>query len=318
MEPAVSAPIMSRGIPVGRRDDVVGWWGPAQATDGLLLVCHGSACPVSASQAAELAAHVSAALPDVAVELGFLEMTDPPAGQSLDRLVARGCRRVVVLPLMLLAAGHGKSDVPAVVVEGRARHPRIELAFGAPLGVTRALVETSGDHLAAAGAHGLPLLVVARGTSDPDANSDACKAARLVGEWIGSPFVHTAFTGVTGPLVAEGLEVFASLGHRRMALSFWFLAHGKLIERARDDVASFTERTGVEVVDAGPLGPDPRLVPVVVERWRAATEGAVSMSCDTCSYRAPFPGLSDRVGQAIGVGHSHLADEHRRGHTHPH
>jgi sirohydrochlorin cobaltochelatase len=288
--------------------------GPSSAPDGVLLVGHGSACKVSDAQTRALVELVAAALPDVAVELGYLEMTDPPAGESLDRLVAHGCRRVVVLPLMLLAAGHGKSDVPAVVVEGRQRHPQLELTFGAPLGVARALVETAGTNLLAAGAGGLPLLMVARGTSDPDANGDACKAARLVGEWIASPFVHTAFTGVTGPTVTEGLEVFAALGHRRIGLAFWFLAHGKLIERAREEVAAFVARTGVEVVDVGHLGADPRLVPVVVERWREAREGAVTMSCDTCSYRAPFPGLGDRVGQAIGVGHSHLAAEHRHHH----
>jgi sirohydrochlorin cobaltochelatase len=263
---------------------------------------------------------VAAALPEVAVDAGFLEMSEPPAGPVLDRLVAHGCRRVVVLPLMLLAAGHGKSDVPAIVLEARQRHPATEIVFGSPLGVARDLVALLGDRVVDAGGKGLPLLVVARGTSDPDANAEAHRAARLIAEWTAAPFVHTAFTGVTWPTVPEGLDVMARLGHEQVALVFWFLCDGRLVSRARDHAAEFTVGTGVEVIDAGYLGPDARVLPVILERYEAALDGAAPVySCDTCAYRAPFPGLEDRVGQARGVGHSHLAADHRHhGHTHDH
>lgn len=291
---------------------------PAGAAEGLLLVGHGSRSPASKAEMQQLGDLVAAALPGVAVDIGFLEMTDPPAGPVLDRLVNHGCRRVVVLPLMLLAAGHGKSDVPAVVLEGRGRHPRTDIVFGSPLGVAHDLVGLLGRRVDEAGGHGLPLLVVARGTSDPDANAEAHRAARLVAEWTSAPFLHVAFTGVTWPLVPDGLDVAHRLGLHRVALAFWFLCNGRLIERARQDVGDFTARTGVEVVDAGYLGPDPEVVPVVVQRYRDALDGAPPVyTCDTCAYRAPFPGREDRLGQARGVGHSHLAAEHRQhGHRH--
>jgi len=254
---------------------------------------------------------VADALPEVVVDVGFLEMTDPPAGPVLDDLVAEGCRRVVVLPLVLLGAGHAKSDVPAVVLEARQRHPDLHVHFGSPLGISRDLVEVLGAGLTDAGASGLPLLVIARGTSDPDANGDAHKVTRLLGEWVGAPFVHTAFTGVTTPNVTDGLRVFERLGHRRMALAFWFLCTGVLVERARADIAAFAAATGVEVVDAGHLGPDPRVVPAIVDRYEEAVRGIPAVNCDLCAYRAPWPGREDRQGQPIGTGHSHLAVEHR-------
>jgi sirohydrochlorin cobaltochelatase len=296
---------------------------PPGATEGLLLVGHGSRSAVSEAEMQAIGNMVAAARPDVAVDVGFLEMTEPPAGPVLDRLVAHGCRRVVVLPLMLLAAGHGKSDVPAIVLEGRRRHPPREILFGSPLGVARELVALLGDGVVDAGGQGLPLLVVARGTSDPDANAEAHRAARLVAEWSGAPFVHVAFTGVTWPRVPEGLDAMARLGHRRMALAFWFLCDGRLVARARDDVAAFRADQGVEVLDAGYLGPDPRILPVILQRYDDALRGGAPVyTCDTCAYRAPFPGLEDRVGQARGVGHSHLAAEHRHaqgdGHSHTH
>ncbi len=279
--------------------------------DGLLLVGHGSRSDEGAAEMLAIARLVGAALPDVAVDVGFLEMTDPPAGSVLDGLAAAGCGRVVVLPLVLLGAGHAKSDVPAVVLEGRQRHPGVHVHFGSPLGISRDLVGMLGGALAAVGGSGLPLLVIARGTSDPDANGDAHKVARLLGEWVGAPFVHTAFTGVTEPRVSDGLEVFARLGYDRMAAAFWFLCTGVLVERARGEIAAFSAATGVEVIDAGYLGPDPRLVPAIVERYQEAMGGIPAVNCDLCAYRAPWPGREDRQGQPIGVGHSHLAVEHR-------
>ncbi len=283
----------------------------AGATEGLLLAAHGSVCARNALEIQALTGLVGRALPNVAVAAGYLEMSEPPAGPVADNLVAAGCRRIAVLPLMLLSAGHAKSDVPAVVHEARLRHPDVEFCFGAPLGVSRAAIELLGKAVVASGGAGLPLLVVARGTSDPDANAEACKAARLIGEWTGAPFSYAGFSGVTGPAVPEAADIFARLGFARIAVAWWFLCHGKLIERGRDDLAGFAARTGVEVLDAGYLGPDGGLASLIVARYREATEGLSVFSCDTCAYRAPWPGRESRVGQAIGVGHSHLAVEHR-------
>jgi sirohydrochlorin cobaltochelatase len=259
-----------------------------------------------------LADLVSSALPSVAIEVGFLEMTDPPAAVVIDRLVERGCESISVLPLVLLGAGHAKSDVPAVILDGRRRHPGLQIHFGSPLGVSRQPVELLGKAVVAAGGACLPLLMVARGTSDPDANADAHKAARLLAEWTGAPFVHVGFSGVTWPSVPEAADTLARLGHARVAVVWWYLCHGKLIEQGRMELNRFESRSGVEIVDAGHLGPHPGLVPLIVERFREAGNGQSLVNCDTCAYRAPWPGREERVGQALGVGHSHLAAEHFR------
>jgi sirohydrochlorin cobaltochelatase len=282
------------------------------SADGLLLVGHGSRCLRSEQETQALGGLAAAALPDVTVGVGFLEMTDPSAGRVLDALVESGCRRIRVLPLVLLDAGHAKSDVPAVVLEGRRRHPGVEVILGSPLGVTRVPVEVLGRSVELAGGAGLPLLVVARGTSDPDANAEAHKAARLIAEWTGAPFHHVGFSGVTTPLVPEAAGVFARLGYRRIAVAWWYLCHGKLIEQGRADLAEFARGTGIEVLDAGHIGPHPALAPVIAARYAEAGAVPGNSSCDLCAYRAAWPGLEDRVAQPRGVGHSHLAVEHRR------
>jgi sirohydrochlorin ferrochelatase len=283
-------------------------------TDALLLVGHGSRSDAGRKELLELGTLVAEATPDVDVEVGFLELTDPPAGVALDRLVERGRRRIGVVPLMLNSAGHSRSDVPAVVLEGRQRHPHLSLAYGRPLGVDHALLALAHSRIAERGGDALPLLVVARGTTEPEANADAYKVARLLAEWTRPPFVQPAFSGLTWPSVPEGLELCRRLGAERIVAFAWYLSTGLLVERMQAQYADFAEQTGVEVLDAGYLGPDPALVPVIIARYREAMSSHVDINCDVCSYRAPFPGLEDRVGQPLGVGHSHLAAEHR--HTH--
>jgi hypothetical protein len=113
--------------------------------------------------------------------------------------------------------------------------------------------------------------------------------------------------------VVEAAAVFPRLGYQRVAVAWWYLCHGKLIEQGRQDLSVFAGSAGIdlELVDAGHLGAAPGLVPLIVARYDEALGGRPAVNCDTCAYRAPWPGREDRVGQALGVGHSHLAAVHR-------
>lgn len=280
-------------------------------SDGLLLVAHGSRSPAGQGEMQALADEVMARQPSLPVELGYLELCDPPAGLALDRLVGRGCDRIGVVPLMLHAAGHSKSDVPAVVLEARLRHPDVKVAYGRPFGVDHALVSLAAKRVAAVGGAGRPLAVIGRGTSDPDANAEVCKAARLVAESTGAPVVVAGFSGVTWPTVPESLDQLTRLADGPLTVFTWFLATGVLLDRIASDVAALRQRTGLAVTEAGWFGPDPVVAELTLARFEEAMGGQVRMNCDACAYRRPFPGLDGRVGQALGRGHSHLAVEHR-------
>ena len=169
-------------------------------------------------------------------------MSDPPAGEALDNLVAPG-----------RAAGHDaaahavrrrprKSDVPAVVVEGRRRHPGLDIRYGRPLGVDHALCADGPRQPRRRGCGGLPLLVIARGTSDPDANAEAHRAARLLAEFERAPFVVTGFSGVTWPGYPRRWRC-APGWVPPVAVFSWFLCNGKLVQRILDDEAAFVGRT---------------------------------------------------------------------------
>ncbi|MDP9440687.1 MAG: sirohydrochlorin chelatase [Actinomycetota bacterium] len=288
-------------------------------SDAVLLVAHGSRRGSGQEEMWALRDLVAAALPGVDVDLGYLELSDPPAGPVIDGLVRRGATRIAAVPLMLHAAGHSKSDVPAVVLEARVRHAGCEIRYGRPLGIDHALLDLARRRIADAGGTGLPLALLSRGTSDPEANGDASKAARMVADINGSRAFSVGFSGVTWPTVPEALKQVAAGADGAIAAFAWFLATGVLIERMRGDFNDLTEETGIKVVDAGYFGPCAEVADLVVARATEALRVPVAMNCDACAYRRPFPGHEDRVGQALGVGHSHLAEDHRHeGHRHHH
>lgn len=282
----------------------------AARPDGILLVGHGSRDAGGEEEIRALGRLVAAARPDLLVETGFLEMSAPSADEALGRLVARQPARVGVVPLMLGAAGHVKSDVPAIVLEGRAAYPELPFSYGRPLGADYGLVAAAGRRLAAAGARGRPLVVVARGTSEPEANAEAYQAARLVAEWTEATTLAVGFSGLTWPTVEEAVAEALRVSEEPIGLFCWFLADGVLVERARQAARRLAAAAGREIFDAGYLGPE-AAVEVVLERLEETLGGRPAMTCDVCAYRRPWPGREDRVGQPRGVGHSHLAATHR-------
>lgn len=282
----------------------------AARPDGVLLVGHGSRDRGGEEEIRTIGRLVADARPDLLVETGFLEMSAPSADEALARLVARRPARVGVVPLMLGAAGHVKSDVPAIVLEGRAAHPELPFSYGRPLGADYSLVAAAGRRLVATGAGGRPLVVVARGTSDPEANAEAYRAARLVAEWTAAPMLTVGFSGLTWPTVEEAVSGALRLSEGPIGLFCWFLADGVLVERARQAAQRLVAAAGRELSDAGYLGPE-AAVEVVLERLEETLGGRPAMTCDVCAYRRPWPGREDRVGQPLGVGHSHLAATHR-------
>src|SRR5260221_2795640 len=63
-----------------------------------------------------------------AVEGGFIELSTPPVGEAVARLVGAGHRRVAAVPLVLVAAGHAKGDIPGSLNRERLQHPGLSFA----------------------------------------------------------------------------------------------------------------------------------------------------------------------------------------------
>lgn len=294
-------------------------------TRALLIVGHGTRDVAGQDECAALVDRVRATRPDLRTALGYLELCPPPIADTIDQLVADGVTDLTVVPLVLLAAGHAKGDVPAAVARARLQHPHVTVRYGRPLGVHPDVVALSDARVAAvtpaADRDRTAVALIGRGTSDPDANADLAKVARLLWEGRPWPLVEPGFVSLAEPSVPATLDRLAALGARRIAVHPYFLFTGVLERRIREQADAWAaDHPGVEVVHAAYLGPDDRLARLLLDRFDEAVAGEVRANCDACLYRTPLPGFDDRVGLPQTL-HYHPDDDHTSGHhaahTHP-
>ena len=274
----------------------------------LLGVAHGSRDPASQEVVAGLLARAAGLRPGLRTAAAFVDNASPSVRRALAGLVADGARDVVVVPLLLTPASHSKTDVAASVQAGRVDHPTVRLRYGRPLGPHPVLVDTLARRLTEAGARDDdPVVLVAGGALDPDANAQVAATARLLWEGRPWPSVDIAFASTTGPTVPEALERLRALGARRVAVARYFLGPGRLpglVERQARGVE------GLEVVVAAPLGASDGLAGLLLGRYDEVLGGDVRMNCDVCMYRTPFPGREPAVG-APQLPHDHPDDAPR-------
>ena len=271
----------------------------------LLAVAHGSKDPGSQAGVQSLLALAEAQRPGLRTAAAYVDNASPSIRSALAALVADGVRDVAVLPLLLTPASHSKTDVAASVQAGRLSHPGVRLRYGRPLGPHPVLVDLLARRLAEAGARDAdPVVLVAGGALDPDANAQVAATARLLFEGRGWPSVDLAFASTARPTVPEALERLRAGGATRASVARYFLGPGflpRLVERQAASVA------GLDVVVSAPLGPTEGLASLLLGRYDEALTGDIRMNCDVCLYRVPLPGREAAVG-AVQEPHTHPDD----------
>ncbi|MEX2291909.1 MAG: sirohydrochlorin chelatase [Mycobacteriales bacterium] len=271
----------------------------------LLGVAHGSRDPASQAVVEELLVRAAVLRPGLRTAAAYIDNASPSIRTALSDLVAEGVRDIAVVPLLLTPASHSKTDVAASVQAGRLAHPAVRLRYGRPLGPHPVLVDVLVRRLAEAGARDTdPVLLVAGGALDPDANAQVAATARLLFEGRSWPSVDIAFASTARPTVPEALERLRTQGFSRASVARYFLGPGylpRLVERSAQSVE------GIEVVVSAPLGVSDGLTSLLVGRYDEVLTGDLRMNCDVCLYRVPLPGREAAVG-AVQQPHSHPDD----------
>ncbi|MBC8337800.1 MAG: sirohydrochlorin chelatase [Rhodospirillales bacterium] len=309
-------------------------------TTAVMICGHGSRDDGAIEEFNKLAGHFSERLPEFNVESGFLEFATPVIRTGLEKLKERGAKRIVCVPGMLFAAGHVKNDLPSEVNNYGAENPDIEMIFARELGIDKRLLEAAKQRIEAAerDAPGdIPreetlLMVVGRGTNDPDANSNVSKVARMLWEGMGFGWAEVSYSGVAFPLVDAGLERTVKLGYRRIIVFPYFLFTGILVRRIYDWAdAAATANPDIQFLKASYLNDHDLLIDTFVDRVREALDGDNAMNCALCKYREQIIGFEGDVGAPQAGHHHHVqgvgtdghgADDHGvvhgHGHSHSH
>lgn len=282
---------------------------------GVMLCGHGSRDADAIAEFAALAEKLTPRFPGWPVEYGYLEFARPVIREGLDRLVEKGIRKILAVPGMLFAAGHAKNDIPSVLNTYQAEHPGLSIEYGRDLGLDSRMIRAAGARIEEAlktargnaTLHDTLLLVVGRGASDPDANSNVAKVARMLWEGFGFGWAETAYSGVTFPLVEPALEKVARLGFRRIVVFPYFLFTGILVQRIYDAADAVAARhPAIEFVKAPYLNDHPLVLETFVDRVHEILQGQNLMNCSLCKYREQILGFEAEVGLPQESHHHHV------------
>ena len=300
---------------------------------GVMICGHGSRDPDAVAEFEQAAAGLKARLPDSDVEFGYLEFARPVIREGFEKLAARGVQRILALPGMLFAASHVKNDLPSEINSFSADFPHIEMRFGRELSIEPKLLKAAAERIAEGerrGVREIPrseslLLVIGRGTTDPDANSNISKLARMLWEGMGFGWAEVGYSGTAAPLTEPALRHAVKLGFKRIVVFPYFLFTGVLVKRiyaACDRVAA--DHPEIEIIKAPYLSDHPLVLDCLMDRVAEIIDGEPAMNCRLCKYRTQIIGHEPAAGTPQQGHHHHVRgigiedEHHHHGHDHAH
>jgi sirohydrochlorin ferrochelatase len=108
---------------------------------GVIVFAHGSRVAEANDAVKRVTGQFAQSSQNSLVEAAFLELSAPELSEAADNLIARGARRLIVLPYFLMPGIHLQRDLPALVAEIAARHPDVPVEVRPSLDGHPALVE---------------------------------------------------------------------------------------------------------------------------------------------------------------------------------
>jgi sirohydrochlorin cobaltochelatase len=303
---------------------------PNGAGDTILIVGHGSREDSGNQEIRDFTAQWRARRPELRIELCFIEFAPPELNAALLD-VARSSSRVLVVPLILNAAGHVKMEIPEAVEQARLACPHTEILLAPHLTACDPILAILKRRLRKAmNALDMPdptttgVVVLGRGSSDRGANGEMAKMARWLLEEGDHELVDLAFTGITWPRLEKAVQRQVLLGMRQVVVLPYYLYTGTLMQRIHRQVEHLRgQYPQVRFFCGEHFGFENEIFELMDQRVADLRAGVPDsrLPCDGCSYR--------EIAHDMGHGHSHAhthehanapahAHEHPHEHAHPH
>ena len=112
---------------------------------GIILFGHGSRTAEYVRPFERIQAAMQARQPAAMVELGFLELTRPSLDESIECLVARGAKRISVVPIFIGPGKHVLKDLPQLAANAMDRHPGLEISLSTAVGEAQEVIDAMAN-----------------------------------------------------------------------------------------------------------------------------------------------------------------------------
>jgi len=260
----------------------------------ILLVGHGSRETSGNQEILTFAEQWRSRSPHRRIEVCFIEFADVLLDAGLDNAAAHG-GQVIVVPLILNAAGHVKMEIPEHIEHARLRHPTVDFVYCRHLGSCEEILNILQRHLRQA-MHSLDMpdprntgvILLGRGSSDRVANGEVAKMARWIYEKSDHDLIDIAFTGITHPRLESVAQRQIKQDIKQIVVLPYYLFTGTLIERIRRQVENLTAQyPQVRFALGRYMGFEDEIFQLLDARIEEATstDAPAMMECDGCKYR---------------------------------
>ncbi len=116
---------------------------------GILLFGHGARNAEYLEPFKRIRSTVERLVPGIPVEIGFLELTQPPLEVSIAALAERGVTQIRIVPIFFAPGRHVLKDLPQLLADAIERHPGLEFEVAECVGEVEGVIAAMAAHAVA-------------------------------------------------------------------------------------------------------------------------------------------------------------------------
>lgn len=241
--------------------------------EALLFICHGSRLKSAQEQAVGFVKKCMENSTVPIKEYCFLELASPSIEEAFVRCINQGADTIIAIPVLLLTAAHAKVDIPNELERLSLRFPEVTVKYGNTIGVHEKMVDTLIEKIEETGEefeNDSIVLLVGRGSSDPDVKSDLNAIADMFKSRTGVKSVQTCFLAAATPTLEEGLKVAGDSKSSKVFIIPYLLFTGILMNHIRKVMKQHSDSKNFVLCNY--LGYHPNIEKVIDERIKEAAE----------------------------------------------
>lgn len=235
---------------------------------GILFIGHGTRSKKGAEEARLFIERVKERIDAPIQELSFLELTEPSIEEGFRACAEKGATEITVVPLFLLAAGHIKSDIPQALAPLMNENPSIKVTISDPFGLQDLMLDAAAE-LVRSSAPDLSdqdsVLIVGRGSSDPDTLTDFSKIAEGIRSRLPVTEVSVCYMAAASPRLDKGLEEISKVTRGQVILVPYLLFSGLLLNEVKQKVR-IRQKQGQNIIHTGQLSRHREIENIVIQR----------------------------------------------------
>ncbi|WP_208589466.1 sirohydrochlorin chelatase [Gracilibacillus suaedae] len=243
--------------------------------EAVIYICHGSRLQEAKQESFALIDKVKKNISVAIQETCFLELQEPDLAETVHKVVNQGATKVVIIPILLLTAGHAKKDIPDMIENEKRNYPEVKFVYGRAIEVEPKMVDILVDRMKACtdNLKEMDVLLVGRGSSDVSAVKDTERIVSMLRTHFPQNQIDKCFLAASQPKFEPFLLEKVEQGKSVLVLPY-LLFTGLLDKGIKKYIDSLDVKEGQKILLADYLGHHPNVVEVLAERVAEAREGA--------------------------------------------